>query len=181
MPPRLYPVYALPICHSIQQIYIFLKFILQYIYTFFFTCLYFAHSPPLPTNIYFEKTSTAVYIYIFVFLTIFYSAYPYLYTKNKVNAAVYTCPVCRSRQVCPVFIAPSLWPAYTLPIPHPCQQIYFFFRFHTVVYIYTFFVDNILPCISILRYKKINAAVYTCRDYLRYHASWEPSPTNIYF
>ena len=157
MPPRLYPVYALPICHPIQQIYIFFKFILQHIYSFFFSPAYTLPIHRPSQRIYIsKKNSTAVYIYIyiFVFLTIFYSAYPYLYTKNKVNAAVYTCPVCRSRQVCPVFIAPSLWPAYTLPIPHPCQQIYVFVLIlYRSVYIY-FFVDNILPCISILSYKK---------------------------
>ena len=149
IPPCLYPVYTLPIRRPSQRIYIF------------------------------KKNYTTVYIYIFIFLQYFTRFIRTQSRKNKLNAVVYTCLVSSSRQVCPVCLGPSLWPAYTYPIRHPCQQIYFFLILYRSVYIH-FFVDNILPCISILSYKKINAAVYTCPDYLRYHARWEPSPTNMY-
>jgi hypothetical protein len=90
-------------------------------------CLYLAHSPPLPTNIFFFKFYTVVYIYIYI--SFFSNILPCIsilsYKKNKINAAVYTCPVCSVRQACPwahctmpsLLIHAWLCPARTLPMP----------------------------------------------------------------
>ena len=109
---------------TLSNKYVYLNFILQYIYIYiyFFSRLPTCPFVTRPNKYIFSKIFyRGIYIFVF-FLPYFYSAYPYLVTKNKINAAVYTCPVCRSRQVCPVCrLDSSVWPAYTLPIRHLCQ------------------------------------------------------------